>query len=405
LSATVVDHGVLSQCPLEDSTASVVRDRRPEATTRVLHLVDTLNIGGTETQMAQAALRLHSRQHEITVGCLRAEGPLLEVLQQAGIPVVEFRKEKSLLSPNGLRQLLRLAILLRSKKFHALHAHDLWANLLGVPAARLAGTPVIITSRRYLEDLEWHTPWRNRILGMLDRLSTHVVVNSSAVRKILLQAYGVSPEKVRVIYNGVDVERFVRVRRNRKKVLPALVSDSKIVAVVANMYSRVKGHAHLIAAASKVCRVMPATVFLLVGDGQERSRLEQLVRDAALQKNFEFVGHRQDVPELLACCDLSVLPSEAEAMPNALLEAMAAGLPVIATDVGGSAEIIEHGVTGLLVPPCDPDALSAAIIRVLQDPSLAAGLAQAGQESVRIRFSCDHLITEFEQLYQKPLVC
>jgi glycosyltransferase involved in cell wall biosynthesis len=378
---------------------------RPEATTRLLHLVDTLNVGGTETQMVQAAFGLQSRQHEVIVGCLRAEGPLLGVLQQAGIPVVEFRKEKGLLSLRSACQLLRLAAFLRRKRFDALHAHDLWANLLGVPAARLAGTPVVISSRRYLEDLEWHRPWRNKILGMLYRLSTYVVVNSSAVRTIVAQTYKVSSEKIRVIYNGVNVNRFARIQRNRKRLLPTVASDAKVVAVVANMYSRVKGHTHLIAAARVVCRVIPETIFLLVGDGRERPRLEQLVRDAGLENNFAFAGRREDIPELLACCDLSVLPSEAEAMPNALLEAMAAGLPAIATDVGGCPEIIEDGVSGLLVPPRDPEALSDAMLRILQNPSLAAALARAGQERIRTRFNLDRLIADFEHLYRNPRAC
>lgn len=385
--------------------AALTQKRPAGATLRVLHLVDTLNVGGTETQMVQAALRLQLRRHEVTVGCLRAEGPLLEVLRQAGIPVVEFRKNKSLLSLSGIYQLLRLAAFLRRERFHALHAHDLWANLLGVPAARLAGTPIVISSRRYLEDLPWHRSWRNKVMNSIYRLSTQVVVNSTAVRAILLQTYGLSSEKVRVVYNGVDVQRFASARRDRSKLLPDVEINSKVVAVVANMYSRVKGHDQLIAAATNVCKILPETIFILVGDGQERPRLEQLVRQAGLEKNFIFLGSRKDIPELLACCDLSVLPSEAEAMPNALLEAMASGLPVIATGVGGSLEVIEDGINGLLVPPRNPEALAAAILRVLRDPSFAARLARAGQERIGIQFSFDRLIAQFEQLYQNSPAC
>ncbi|PYX88295.1 MAG: hypothetical protein DMG67_17525 [Acidobacteria bacterium] len=381
------------------------RKEQVGAAFRVLHLVDTLNVGGTETQMAQAALRLHAKRHDVTVGCLRAEGPLLEVLQQAGISVVEFRKEKTLLSLNGVRQLLRLAVFLRRKNFHALHAHDLWANLLGVPAARLARTPVIISSRRYLADLEWHTPWRNRLMGLIYRRSTQVVVNSVAVRETLLGSYGLPLKKVRIVYNAVDIDRFMGVQPDRDRLLPGVGIGAKVIAVVANMYSPVKGHAHLIAAASSVCSALPETIFLLIGDGRERSKLEQLVREAGLENNFLFAGHRKDVPELLACCNLAVLPSEAEAMPNALLEAMASGLPVVATRVGGNLEVIEDGANGLLVPPRDPETLAAAIQRMLQDSPFAARLARAGQEQVRNRFSFDHLIAEFERLYQDHPDC
>src|SRR5438067_3642894 len=128
------------------------------AASRILYLVDTLHVGGTERQMVQAAVRLRQAGHDITVGCLSAEGPLLPVLRNAGIYVIEFRKGKSLLSVNGFYQLLRLAIFIRRGHFDVVHAHDLWSNLLGVPAAWLARAPIIISSRRYLADLDWYTP-------------------------------------------------------------------------------------------------------------------------------------------------------------------------------------------------------------------------------------------------------
>ena len=371
---------------------------------RVLHLVDTLNVGGTETQMVQTALRLRSTSHHVTVGCLHAKGPLLEVLQQADIPVVEFCKKKTLLSVNGVYQLMRLALFLRRGQFHVIHAHDLWANLLGVPAAWLARTPVIICSRRYLADLDWYTPWRNKIIRTIYRLSTHVIVNSASVRQLLVERDRLSPEKIHVIYNGVDVDRFAGVRGDREGLLGSFGSGSKLIAVVANMYSRVKGHACLIEAASIVCRAVPSAKFVLIGDGAARPKLEQQVRQAGLEENFLFLGCRQDVPELLACCDVSVLPSEAEAMPNSVLESMAAGLPVVATGVGGTPEIIVDGVDGLLVPPQDSQALAQAMLHILQDADFARRLSRSGQEKMQTHFGFDRLIAELEQLYSNSVL-
>jgi len=370
---------------------------------RVLHLVDTLNIGGTESQLVQVALRMQRAGHDVTVGCLRAEGPLLQALQQAGIPVVEFRKEKTLLSLNGARQLLRLTGFLRKGRFQVLHAHDLWANLLGVPAGRLARVPVVISSRRYLADLEWYTPWRNRFIRLIYRLSTRVIVNSKAVRERLVGGDKLAPEKILVIYNAVDVERFARARRNREKLLPNIAVRSKTIAVLANMYSRVKGHGCLISAARIVCAREPDAVFVLIGDGPERSRLESQVRGSPLERNLIFLGRRTDVPELLACCDLSVLPSEAEAFPNALLESMSAGLPVVATAAGGNKEIVKNGTNGLLVPPTNPGALAAAILHLIGDPRSSKKLGRAGQDDMRAHFSFDRLIAELDQLYKEHL--
>ena len=370
---------------------------------RVLHLVDTLNVGGTEKQLAQVVLRMHAAGSDVVVGCLRAEGPLLQVLREAGIPVVEFRKEKTLLSFNGVRQLLRLAAYLRSEKFDVMHAHDLWASLLGVPAARFARTPVIISSRRYLADLDWYTPWRNRVIRLIYRLSTRVVVNSRAVQERLVVRDRLPAKKVPVLYNAVDVERFGGARRNRAKLLPNIPERATVIAVLANMYSRVKGHACLISAARIVCASRPDVLFLLIGDGTERPALEALSREAGLDKNVVFIGSRTDVPELLACCDLSVLPSDAEGFPNALLESMSAGLAVVATAAGGSKEIIQNGTNGLLAPPGNPEALAFAILRVIRDPRLAKDLARAGREHVKTHFSFERLLAEMDQLYKEHL--
>jgi L-malate glycosyltransferase len=401
---TMVPRDSLDSAMLDSASCQTRDDARPtNSVPRVLHLVDSLNIGGTENQMACVALRMRQIGHRITVGCLRAEGPLLQVLQRAGVPVVEFRKEKTLLSFNGARQLLRLAGFLRRGKFDVLHAHDLWSTLLGVPAARLAHVPVVISSRRYLADLEWYTPWRNRVMRFMYRLSTRVLVNSQAVRHRLVTRDRVGPQKVRVIYNAVDVERFAGVRRKKSKLLPAMPDGSRVIAVLANMYNRVKGHDCLISAARSVCEHEPDVVFLLIGDGTERPRLEAQTRDAGLEKKVMFLGRRTDVPELLACCDLAVLPSQAEAFPNALLESMSAGLPVVASAVGGSQEVIENGQNGLLVPPGNPEALAAAILRLIRDPRLAMKLAVTGQDDMRKHFSFDRLISEVEQLYKEPL--
>lgn len=373
---------------------------RGDSAASVLYVVDTLNIGGTEKQLVQTAIRLHrTGQHQVTVACLRAEGPLLAVLQRAGVRVMEFPKGKTLLSANGVRQLLRLAFFIRKERFQAVHAYDLWANLLGVPAAWLARTPVIIASRRYLADLDWYTPWRNKLLCMVYHLSTYVTVNSNVVRDLLVQRDGLCRKKVRVIYNGVDADGFVPAT-HAEKTTPEIGCKRKVIVLLANMYSELKGHHSLIQAAQMVCRDISDAIFVLVGDGQGKSKLQDQAKAEGLQQKILFLGGRNDVPQILACCTLFVLPSEAEAMPNALLEAMAAGLPVVATRVGGVPEVVEDGVNGLLVPPRDPRALADAILRILADPGLSRNLAQAGRETIRAYFTFDRLIAELAQLYK-----
>ena len=219
------------------------------------------------------------------------------------------------------------------------------------------------------------------------------------MRDLLVDREHVPSAKVRVIHNGIDLDRFIDREHNRSGLLAALSPDSKLIAVVANMYSEVKGHKSVIAAARIVCHDFPAATFLLIGDGRERRKLEQQVKYEGLERNILFLGHRDDVPKLLACCDLSVLPSEAEALPNSLMEAMAAGLPAVATRVGGNAEIVQNGISGLLVPPKDPEALALAILEVLRSPKMGARLARAGQERIRNEFGLDGLLRKLQQLY------
>jgi glycosyltransferase involved in cell wall biosynthesis len=275
------------------------------------------------------------------------------------------------------------------------------SNLLGVPAARLAGVPVIISSRRYLADFDWwQSPLRLKLLRLAYRSSTQVVVNSTSIRELLVTREHISPTKVCVIPNGVDVDKFTAAAPDRKRRLPAVGRESKLIAVVANMFP-VKGHASLVVAAKTICRDYPNAIFLLIGDGQERPKLERQVKEMGLEPNFLFLGARKDVPELLACCDLSVLPSESEGLPNSVLEAMAAGLAVVATSVGGVPELIENEVSGLLVPPNNPSALSTAILRLLQDESLRQRLSSAGRDCVVTRFSFLRLVETLETLYSK----
>jgi glycosyltransferase involved in cell wall biosynthesis len=184
---------------------------------------------------------------------------------------------------------------------------------------------------------------------------------------------------------------------------PDVSDDHKLVAFVANMNILVKGHEYMIEAARTIGRVCPETRIALIGDGRQRPKLEQMVREQRVQAYFLFLGRRPDVPELLSCCDLSVLASTAEGLPNTVLESMAAGLPVVATQVGGTPEIVEDGVTGLLVPPRDTSALAQAVIRLLENPALAKRLALAGQEHVRTHFSFDRLISELDGFYLELL--
>ena len=381
--------------PFQPSGKSGERSPGPS---RVFFLLDSFMLGGTETQAVELARRLDPSRYQVTIGCLRREGPLLDRLKGSSIKVVEVGMGKGIDSPSGMLGVLRLARRLRKQRIEILHAHDLWSNLVGMAAAMLARVPVTITSQRDLSHDAWYGTYRGRILRFFQGHSSIVLTNAKAIRDGLITNDGLPEQKVCVVYNGVDLEKFQSKKSNRESLFPGS-TGKKLVVLVGNMISGVKGHADLVSAATSIVKLHPETQFVLVGEGGKRSEFEAQAEAAGVKPNFLFLGRRTDVPEILACCDIAVLPSLAEGMPNAVLEYMAAGLPVVASALGGNLEVIEDGVSGLLVPSQDPKALSQALNRLLSDDQLASRLAEAARGRVVQGFSFEHLVEEVDALY------
>jgi glycosyltransferase involved in cell wall biosynthesis len=298
--------------------------------------------------------------------------------------------------------MLRLAAYLRRGRFEVVHCHDLWSNLMGVPAARMARVPAIISSQRDLSHFDWYRGAKRMILRKIQGMSSVLLANATPIRDALVREDGFSASKLRVVHNGVDTSKFQRGVRNREGLFPA-VGRGKFVALVGNMHSDVKGHPWLIMAAPAVLKEFPETRFIFAGDGEVRPTFERQVEALGIRDAFRFLGSRNDVPDILASCDIAVLPSKAEGLPNAVLEYMAAGLPTIVSRVGGNPELVEEGVTGLLVPPQDSGALRDALLRLLRDEELASRIAANGRRMATQHFSFERLVREIDELYSDLL--
>jgi glycosyltransferase involved in cell wall biosynthesis len=369
---------------------------------KVFFLLDSLNVGGTEVQAVELATRLDPARYDVTLGCLRVRGALLEKLKGTAVSVCEFYPKGGADSVQGLYEMLRLARFLRRGRFQIFHAHDLYANILGIPAAALARVQVIISSQRDLAHLDLYKTRRRVWLRRLQKLATVVLTNANAVKDAVSAEGHFAPGKIRVIHNGVDLEKFSRGSRDRSWLLPSADGEKWIV-LVGSMYSDVKGHPWLIDAATEVVKQFSNVRFLLVGDGARRADFEAQVANAGLQKHFCFLGRRDDVPRILSGCDIGVLPSKAEGLPNAVLEYLAAGLPTVASSVGGNIEIIQDGKTGLLIPPQDSAALANALLRLLRNPEFAENLGKNGRELVSAEFSFQSMIAKTDQMYTELL--
>lgn len=371
----------------------------------VLHLIDCLFIGGGEMQMADLLRRIDREKFRPLVGCLRKQGQLVPVLEEAGIVVEEFPVRGKLFYPRSIREILRLARFMRRERVQIVHTQDLYSHLVGIPAALIARVPVVITNRLDLG----HTmkQWHRRALKLLSFAITRVMANSEGVRTMLIEEEKIDPAKIELIYNGVNLDQFQIPSKEKGPVPPVrdlrLEPGDRPIVVVANLWP-VKGHEFLFEAAVRVAAYYPTAKFVLVGTGAaRRAILEARARELAIDKQVLFLGPRQDVPQILPQMEISVLPSLAEGFSNAILESMAAGLPMVATDVGGNREAIVEGETGFLVPPRDPETLADRILRLLGDRERGQRMGKAGRQRIETTFSLQRMVTETERFYERLL--
>jgi glycosyltransferase involved in cell wall biosynthesis len=368
---------------------------------RLMQFTTMFEIGGTERQLIELANGLDEERFALQLSCMHRRGPLLEKLKRPHNP--EEFKIRRLYGFATMRQQLRFTGHLRKHRTQDFHAQGFYPNVFGIPAARLARTPVVIGSIRDLGDR------RTRLQGLAQRLSCMladaVVVNAEVVRRQLV-GEGWPSKKIHVIHNGVDLSRFNLVERNaearRQLGLPV---EGQLVVTVSRLYPA-KGIEQFIDAAPRIAARFPDARFVIIGDaapGEEgtryRAELEERAKKQRMGDRLVFTGFRLDVPELLKQADVAVIPSLSEATSNSLLESMASGAAVVATDAGGNPDIVAEGKTGLLIPPSDPERLTEAVCTLLGDPDQRARLGEAGRAFVHERFSLQQMVRNTEQLY------
>jgi glycosyltransferase involved in cell wall biosynthesis len=383
----------------------------PPEPRRVLFTTCTLEVGGAESQMVLLIEGLLARGIDCEVAVLDANGPLRSRLEALGIAVREsgYRNGGSLVRKllSGGRLLLILWWRALRWRPDVLHAYLPLPNFLGAVAGRLAGVRTIVTARR---GLGTHQD-RHRFWSIFDRLtnllSTVVTVNSRAVGEDTIRRDGLAPERMALIYNGIDMSRYARSAERRDLVRRSLqiARDEIAVVTVANLIPY-KGHADLLRAIAQL-RPRPArSRFFLVGrDDGPGEQLARLANDLGIADRVVFLGQRNDVADILAAMDGFVLPSHEEGFCGALLEAMASGLAIVATDVGGNREALAGGRFGTLVPARDPPALARAIDGLL-DAHCAArarpwstGEAEAAL-AARRTYSAERMVEAHVALYR-----
>jgi len=356
--------------------------------TRLLVLVTDLALGGTPRSVESLVLGLDRTRFDVEVVTLLAPSPITENITANGIPCEALDLRGKL----DFFRLIPLIGKIRRGRYDLVHTWLFHANLVG-RALRPFGRFALLASERGVE----LTKSRMRVL--LDRL-THrasdlVVVNAQAIRDVLAKREKIPRERVRVIENGVDLERFA----------PAVTpppGPPRLICVA--RLDPIKAHLDLIGIMPRLFERVPGISLDLVGEGPMRELLEDAVKKLGISPQVRFLGARTDVPRLLAEAHLFVLPSRSEGMPGSVLEAMATGLPVVASRVGGVGDVVVDGQTGRLVPPSDPKALEEAIASVLVDSDLARSMGRAGLARIHEKFTRAAFIHAHEALYDEILM-
>ena len=369
----------------------------------VLQLTNSFQQGGSERQAVQLARLLQaSGRCRVHLAALDASGALLEDARSVAAGDVAAFPLTSFYDLNAARQLRQLATYLREREIAVVHTHDFYTNVFGMAAALLARTPARVASKR--ETGGMRTRAQEIVERQAFRLAHAVVVNAEAVAR-QLASEGVPAGKTVVVHNGLDMNRVaLPANWRREDALAALglpvEGGHHFVSIVANLQHEVKDHPTFLRAAARVKASMPDAAFVLAGEGRLMESLRGFAAQLGIGDRVFFTGRCSRVADLLAVSDVCVLSSKAEGFSNSILEYMAAGRAVVATDVGGAREAVVEGETGHLVEAGDEEALAARIISLLGDPARARVMGEAGRRIIEQKFSCEAQLKSTLKLYE-----
>jgi L-malate glycosyltransferase len=368
---------------------------------KICLLLSTFAYDGIKRSVVHYANEMHNQGHEVWVGVLHDWPGKVSLRSELKIP------EKQIISWDGLgqgRRELAIHSFFRRQRFDVVHANTIKMNHLGRWLAILARVPCVVASEDNLcLNRSWKTRTEDRVLASC---GDAVVMISNAVAESFLQIEKLPREKVHVVYYGLPVETFQsmvkppNVLEAKRKELS--LSHDPIITCAARLHHSKSLQTYL-QAARQVVDQKPNIQFVLAGDGDERSKLEKLRDELKLQKNFHFVGAREDIYDIFQLSDIVTLCSLWEGLGFSLMEGMALGKPLVGTDVTGINEIIVHDRNGLLVPPQKPDQLAKAYLKILEDPAFAQRLKSGCAEVIVERFDIKKNTRQLLQLYENIL--
>ncbi len=363
---------------------------------RVMHVVRSLEFGGAEKMAVRlASLQKSSRTVEPSIVCMRSLGPLAVEAGKNGVLV-------ELVGMGGVRYISpisRLAGMIRREKPDIVHTHNLVAHTHSAMAARLCGVPVVHTKHgRQLTSFS-RAPWLRRYLY---GVAARIAVVSGDTGESLSSKVRIDSSRMVVVYNGIDTSKFAKADRVRSREALGIPESAVVVGAVSRL-DPVKDHSTMLKAFARIVGGGREHLFLIVGDGPERGRIEDLIGDLGIRDNVIMTGFNEDIPGMLAAMDIYMQPSIAEGLSLTILEAAAAGVPVVSTRVGGTPEIITDGENGVLIEPGDVDALAGVLRRFLEDRKPFEEMAKKARRRIKEVFSIEEMTRNYETIYRNVL--
>jgi glycosyltransferase involved in cell wall biosynthesis len=358
-----------------------------------------MGMGGADKLLLTAAQEMRARGHEVLIASLTPLGPMGLEARSMGIPTESLEMRRGFPDPRGL---VRVVHLTRSWRPDVVHSHMIHANLMARALRLLVPLPALISTIHniYEGGLAWMAAYRltNRLVDQM------TIVSQAAADRFVTESI-IPKELLRVLPNGLDITPFQNVPAGaRESLRRSMGLDGEFVWLAVGRFEVAKDYPNMLRAFAKVRELDDRAVLLLVGQGSLQGEAESLSRDLGLASTVRFLGVRNDVPELMSAADGYVLSSAWEGMPIVLLEAAAAGLPIVATVAGGNHEVVSDELSGFLVPPRDSDALSRAMLRLMGLPEAQRrGMGERGRENIRIHHGLTRMVDQWEDLYREVL--
>lgn len=363
---------------------------------RIFILSTSMGMGGADQQILILAQAMRARGHEVRIVALAPLGLMGEEAQRAGIPTESLGMGRNI---GIVPRIFRLVRMIRAWRPDVLHSHMVHANLLARAVRPIARVPALVSTIHSIND-------GGRLRMAAYRLTSGLADRVTIISRLAAQRYvaiGAVPEgRLEVVPNTVDTRRFRPLPHVRAAVRQELGVGNGFVWLAVGRFEQAKDYPTMIAAFARLASGRPTSRLLLVGKGALQQEVEQLVRAAGLEERVRFLGVRRDVPELMSAADGYVLSSAWEGMPVVLLEAAAVGLPIAATRVGGVGEVVEDGVTGVLVPPGSAAELAGAMEKIeALAPASRVAMGERGRVLVEQQYGTDHVMEMWDRIYSE----